>query len=42
MGTKKNSLNKNKRDAGVVKLHVVPPLIHFIKSKHNDKSDKDF
>ena len=38
----KNVLHKNKWNVGVVQLHVETPPIILIKSKHNDKSDKDF
>ena len=27
---------------GVVQVHMEPPLVLLIKSKHDDKSDKDF
>ena len=38
----KKVLHKKKRNVGVVQVHLEPPPTPLIKSKHNDKSDKDF
>ena len=40
--TMNNVPHKNKLNVGSVQLHVEPPLICLIKSKHDDKSEKDF
>ena len=37
----KNVLHKNNWNQGSVQAHVDPPLIHLIKSKNNEKLDKD-
>ena len=41
-GTMKNVWHKKKCSTGVVKLHVEPPPTSLIKSKHDDKLNKDF
>ena len=40
--TMKKVSHKKKWDVGVLQLHVEPPRTPQIKSKHDDKSDKDF
>ena len=40
--TMRNASNNKKWNVGVVKLHVETPHITLIKSKHDEKSDKDF
>ena len=41
-GTMKNVFHKKKCNVGVVQLHVDPPPPPLIKSKHDDKLEKDF
>ena len=38
----KNVFHKKKWNAGIVQVHVDPPLIPLIKSRNKDKSDKGF
>ena len=38
----KKVLHKKEWNAAVAEQHVEPPPINLIKSKHGDKSDKDF
>ena len=40
--TKNKVFHKKKWKAGVVQVHVEPPMNSLLKSKHDDKSDKDF
>ena len=37
----KNIFHKKKWNVGTVQVHVDPPLIPLIKSKNNEKLDKD-